>query len=427
MHDLYWAYLQRAADAAGYLFWLNEVRTRGRAAELTGERHWVLTDQAGSVRVVLDEAGEVVGRRDNLPFGQPILDVGSVEASGATMEGAEATSVGDVSAGLWSWHHVIRPRYAGMEKDVGTGLEHTPYRKYESALGRWTSPDPYPGSMSVADPQSFNRYSYVQNDPVNFTDPSGLLMSSGMWTPGQGGYGCDAAYGSCGGGWDGTGGASGMGGFGFSGGLFDSERFNPGSAGEAAYERRLQNTRDAIAARNALNNEDYDRLADILNSNENVGLSADGEEFYGALGGLLASAMGGEFGNAFQRGGGGRRPPPPRRGSGSPRFPNLRSHRNKHPIGSRPMTLRQYLESAIRHTQNYESRYLTNYHVNGHNFRRYNYVTRLGPDSFLFTSTSENGRVIFTHMVTYGRYIRNQGIQVQTYPPGYNGPFGRIP
>lgn len=25
-------------------------------------------------------------------------------------------------------------------------------------------------------PQSFNRYSYVQNDPVNFTDPSGLLL-----------------------------------------------------------------------------------------------------------------------------------------------------------------------------------------------------------------------------------------------------------
>jgi hypothetical protein len=29
--------------------------------------------------------------------------------------------------------------------------------------------------MSLADPQSFNRYSYVNNDPVNFVDPSGLL------------------------------------------------------------------------------------------------------------------------------------------------------------------------------------------------------------------------------------------------------------
>jgi muramidase (phage lysozyme) len=29
--------------------------------------------------------------------------------------------------------------------------------------------------MSAADPQSFNRYAYTQNDPVNFTDPSGLF------------------------------------------------------------------------------------------------------------------------------------------------------------------------------------------------------------------------------------------------------------
>ncbi len=41
--------------------------------------------------------------------------------------------------------------------------------------GRWTSPDPYTGSMTIADPQSFHRYNYTQNDPVNFIDPSGLL------------------------------------------------------------------------------------------------------------------------------------------------------------------------------------------------------------------------------------------------------------
>jgi hypothetical protein len=28
----------------------------------------------------------------------------------------------------------------------------------------------------MTDPQSFNRYAYVQNDPVNFVDPSGLMM-----------------------------------------------------------------------------------------------------------------------------------------------------------------------------------------------------------------------------------------------------------
>ncbi len=37
-----------------------------------------------------------------------------------------------------------------------------------------TTPDPYRGSIRMVDPQSFNRYSYVGNDPMNFVDPSGL-------------------------------------------------------------------------------------------------------------------------------------------------------------------------------------------------------------------------------------------------------------
>ncbi len=49
------------------------------------------------------------------------------------------------------------------------GLDHTWWRKYESTAGRWTSPDPLRGN--IGDPQSFNRYSYTQNDPVNFVDP----------------------------------------------------------------------------------------------------------------------------------------------------------------------------------------------------------------------------------------------------------------
>lgn len=66
-----------------------------------------------------------------------------------------------------------------MEADAETGLEHTTWRKYDSWQGRWTSPDPYPGSMSLGDPQSFNRYAYVLNDPVNLIDPTGLEVCGG--------------------------------------------------------------------------------------------------------------------------------------------------------------------------------------------------------------------------------------------------------
>jgi RHS repeat-associated protein len=43
---------------------------------------------------------------------------------------------------------------------------------------RWHSsfdqPDPSDGSYDAIDPQSFNRYAYVQGDPVNFVDPQAI-------------------------------------------------------------------------------------------------------------------------------------------------------------------------------------------------------------------------------------------------------------
>ncbi len=41
--------------------------------------------------------------------------------------------------------------------------------------------------MTIANPQSFNRYAYVNNDPVNFVDPSGLLI----WAPSIGNFTVD--------------------------------------------------------------------------------------------------------------------------------------------------------------------------------------------------------------------------------------------
>jgi RHS repeat-associated protein len=47
-------------------------------------------------------------------------------------------------------------------------------RRYNRWWGRFDQPDPYDGSYDLTDPQSLNRYSYVQNDPVNYIDPTGL-------------------------------------------------------------------------------------------------------------------------------------------------------------------------------------------------------------------------------------------------------------
>src|SRR6185437_4250370 len=68
----------------------------------------------------------------------------------------------------------IRFQYAGMEYDSETALNHTEFRQYASAEGRWLSPDPYAGSMNLANPQSLNRYAYVLNNPLIMNDPRGL-------------------------------------------------------------------------------------------------------------------------------------------------------------------------------------------------------------------------------------------------------------
>ncbi len=70
---------------------------------------------------------------------------------------------------------VTSHKFTGDERDGETGLDHTLFRKYSSTLGRWTTPDP--ASLTVASPafpQSWNRYSYVLNNPMNLLDPSGL-------------------------------------------------------------------------------------------------------------------------------------------------------------------------------------------------------------------------------------------------------------
>lgn len=64
--------------------------------------------------------------------------------------------------------------FAMLDHDSESFTEHAQFRQYNSTQGRWMSPDPYDGSYDPNNPQSFNRYSYVRNNPLGMTDPSGL-------------------------------------------------------------------------------------------------------------------------------------------------------------------------------------------------------------------------------------------------------------
>src|SRR5438093_995902 len=62
---------------------------------------------------------------------------------------------------------------------AGTGLDYFGARYFSGAQGRFTSPDPLLSSGRPWDPQSWNRYSYVLNNPLRYTDPLGLYVWDG--------------------------------------------------------------------------------------------------------------------------------------------------------------------------------------------------------------------------------------------------------
>jgi RHS repeat-associated protein len=54
-------------------------------------------------------------------------------------------------------------------------LDDFPFRKYHPVQGRWITPDPLGiGAVDITNPQTWNRYAYVGNNPLNAVDPLGL-------------------------------------------------------------------------------------------------------------------------------------------------------------------------------------------------------------------------------------------------------------
>ena len=80
-------------------------------------------------------------------------------------------------------------KFTGYFRDAETGLDYADQRFHNPGAGRFLTPDPYQargtGAADPRNPGSWNRYAYVQGDPVNFRDPSGLLLA-GIGDPGTG-------------------------------------------------------------------------------------------------------------------------------------------------------------------------------------------------------------------------------------------------
>lgn len=118
---------------------------------------WLVADHLGTPRIILDQTGSLahVKRHDYLPFGEELF----------------AGTGGRTTAQGYTGGDGVRQQFTSQERDVETGLDYFGARYYSSVQGRFTGYDP--GKFTPADPQNFNRYAYVQNNPLKFIDPTG--------------------------------------------------------------------------------------------------------------------------------------------------------------------------------------------------------------------------------------------------------------
>ncbi len=108
-------------------------------------------DHLGTPRVIVGPTGTVISRHDYYPFG------------------AERTS----------WTDGETHKFTGHERDGESSLDYMVARHYAFPLGRFLQPDAPFADQSAANPQTWNLYSYVRNNPLYFVDPTGRVSVDG--------------------------------------------------------------------------------------------------------------------------------------------------------------------------------------------------------------------------------------------------------
>ncbi len=124
------------------------------------------TDHLGSTTTISESDGRVTGQSFD-PFGSPIDPLNPA---------------------------ITRVGFTGQDQDVDLGLTDMKGRIYDPLGGRFTGVDPV--MQAPFSSQGLNRYSYVFNDPINNTDPSGFSANGEDSTVGIAGWGAGVVAGA---------------------------------------------------------------------------------------------------------------------------------------------------------------------------------------------------------------------------------------
>jgi RHS repeat-associated protein len=109
---------------------------------------WLTGDHHGTTQISITAVGQTVATRRQTPYGQP-------------------------RTGTGTWPTTMDKGFVGGTND-NTGLTHLGAREYDPKTGRFISVDPI---LDPTDPQQMHGYTYANNNPTTFTDPTGLIIN----------------------------------------------------------------------------------------------------------------------------------------------------------------------------------------------------------------------------------------------------------
>ena len=132
------------------------------------EKHYVYKDHLGSTDVITDHTGQILTNGGELSF-----DAWGQRRSGINWSDVNVSQIISTYGVFASVAPPTTRGFTGHEMVDDVGIIHMNGRIYDPRLGRFLQADPF--VQSPTDTQSYNRYSYVWNNPLNATDPSGYF------------------------------------------------------------------------------------------------------------------------------------------------------------------------------------------------------------------------------------------------------------